>query len=59
MASLKCSWVATPISSRSRWSSVAVSFQLTMKPSMPADLASSICRRMTLVSLLEYLPMRG
>ena len=59
MASLKRSWAATLISSRSRWSLRAVSFQLTMNPSIPAAFASSIWRRMTLASPLEYLPIKG
>jgi hypothetical protein len=53
MASLKCCWAAAAISSRSRPLLSGVSFQLTMNPSIPADLACRICSRITLRSLLE------
>jgi hypothetical protein len=38
---------------------VVVSFQLTMKPSMPADLAHWMCWRITAGSSLVYLPSWG
>ena len=53
MASLKCSWAAAAISSRSRPLFSGVSFQLTMNPSIPAAFACLICSWMTLGSLLE------
>ena len=48
MASLKCSWAATGISSRSRWSLSGVSFQLTMKP--------RDARRLGLLDLVAHHP---
>jgi hypothetical protein len=59
MASLKFAFLATSISRRRRRSSVWVSFQLTMKPSMPTDFAHAMCWRITAVSSLEYRPSCG
>ena len=59
MASLKSAARATFISASSRRLFVLVLFQETMKPSMPADFAWSICFFMIDVSSLEYRPANG
>ena len=58
-ASLKCSASAIRTSVASRRFSLCVDFQLTMNPPRPAFFASSIWRRITFGSPLEYLPSDG
>ncbi len=59
IASLNPRSAATSRSVANREFSVSVLFQLTMKPSIPADMAWSTCWRMTLAWSLEYRPTAG